>query len=333
MVGRYSYKEMSPYFIFDEGYFSKPWGNFSFKEKLNKEIKGGEPIGEAWLISDREEFQSSIVRGRLKGKTINELVKLFPEYIFGTEKTRPFPRKFPLLLKLIDANELLSVQIHPDDEKAKELGENDTGKTEMWYILDAKPNSFLYMGLKKNVKKEHLLKEIQNHGDIDKLLNKIYVKPGEHYLIPAGTVHAIGPGILLAEIQQNSNVTYRLFDWNRVDSKGKSRELHINKAIQSLKEEPTLLRGIRIEKKHPFGMEKYLCSCPYFTAKYWNIERECKIWDTNRSFHIILSLNELKMNIHSEDIELKRGEAMLIPAFSCTEVIFIKGDFLDYYQI
>ncbi len=329
----HDYNEISPYFIFDEGYVPKPWGNFCLRDKLSKNIIHKEPIGEAWLISDREEFQSSVINGRLKGKSINELIKTYPELIFGIEKSRPFPEKFPLLLKLIDANELLSVQIHPDDEKAKELGEKDPGKTEMWYILDAKPNSFLYVGLKKNVKKEHLLKEIQHHGDIDKLLNKIYVKSGEHYLIPAGTVHAIGPGILLAEIQQNSNITYRLFDWNRVDSNGKPRELHLEKAIQSIKEKTLFVKAGKSEKKHPFGVEKYLCSCPYFIAKYWNIEKKCKIWDNNYSFHIVLSLNDLIIHIYDDYVRLKRGEAILIPAFSCREVIFEKGIFIDYYQI
>lgn len=333
MKDRNNYNKIDHYFIFDEGYFPKPWGNFGLRNKFNKNIVQNEPIGEAWLISDREEFQSSVIQGSLKGKTIHELVRLFPEFIFGTEKTKPFPQKFPLLLKLIDANELLSVQVHPDDEKAKELGEKDSGKTEMWYILDAKPNSFLYIGLKKNVKKEHLLREIQHHGDIDRLLNKIYIKPGEHYLIPAGTVHAIGPGILLAEIQQNSNITYRLFDWNRVDSNGKSRGLHIEKAFQSIKEENIIINARKSERRHEFGIEKYLCSCPYFTAKYWNIEKECKIWNDNYSFHILLSLDNLIINICDEHVELKKGEAMLIPAFSSKNVLFEKGIFLDYYQL
>ncbi len=333
MKEKYNVNEINRYFIFDEGYFPKPWGNFRLREKLNKNISSEEPIGEAWLISDREEYQSSIINGPLKGKKINEVVNKFPEFVFGTDKTSSFPKRFPLLLKLIDANELLSVQVHPDDTTAIKLGEQDSGKTEMWYILDAKPNSFLYIGLKKNVKKEHLLKEINHHGDIDKLLNKIYVKAGEHYLIPAGTVHAIGPGILLAEIQQNSNVTYRLFDWNRVDSTGKPRLLHIEKAMESIQEKSVLIKARKVEKKHTFGVEKYLCSCPYFTAKHWEIEKECQIWDNNFSFHIVLSLSDTYINIYDEDIKVKRGEALLIPAKSCSSVIIKEGMFLDYYQL
>ncbi len=327
------YIEKSYYFIFDEGYFYRPWGNFALKEKLNKKIPDNEPIGEAWLISDREEFQSTVLEGPFKGEKINELIKKFPEFIFGTEKTSPFPKRFPLLLKLIDANELLSVQVHPDDEKSRELGESDSGKTEMWYILDAKPNSFLYIGLKKNIKKQHLIKEIENKGDIDRLLNKIYVKPGEHYLIPAGTVHAIGPGILLAEVQQNSNVTYRLFDWNRIDLTGKPRTLHLEKAMQSIKEENFLIKAKKVEIKHLFGVEKYLCSCPYFTVKHWKIDKICKIWDKNYCFHIILSLDTTHISIYDNEIKLLKGEAILIPAQSCCNVVFRKGTFLDYYQI
>ncbi len=321
------------YFIFDEGYFYRPWGNFGLRDKLGKNIVGNEPIGEAWLISDREEFRSTIVNGPMKGININELTKKYPEFLFGVEKVSLYPDKFPLLLKLIDANELLSVQVHPDDEKAKDLGEDDTGKTEMWYIIDAKPNSFLYVGLRKNVKKEHLLKEIQNKGDVDRLLNKVYVKPGDYFLIPAGTVHAIGPGIIIAEIQQNSNITYRLFDWNRVDSDGKPRELHLNKAIQSIKEVNITVKAKKLEIQHAFGIEKYLCSCPYFTAKYWEIEKEQKIWNGKYTFHILLSLNETVLEIGGDILKINRGEAILIPAGTCSEVNVKQGVFLDYYQI
>lgn len=321
------------YFIFDEGYFPRPWGNYRLKEKFGKNIHSNEPIGEAWLISDRDEFQSSVIQGPMKGMKINDLVKKFPEFIFGTDKTTPFPKRFPLLLKLIDANDLLSIQVHPDDHTAQRLGEQDVGKTEMWYIIDAKPNSYLYLGLKKNVKKEHLLKEIQNRGDIDRLLNKIYVKSGEYYLIPAGTVHAIGPGIILAEIQQNSNLTYRLFDWNRRNSDGKPRELHLDKAIQSIREDKQIIKARKVEKEHPYGVEKYLCSCPYFVAKYWEIKKECQIWDNNYSFHILLSLRRLNIKIGEENIILEGGQSILIPAYSCRNVIIENGVFLDYYQI
>ncbi len=319
------------YFKFDEGYFYKPWGNYALTKLLNKNIPTAEPIGEAWLISDREEFQSTIVEGKLKGKRLKDLVTLFPEFLFGTERERVYPDVFPLLLKLIDANEVLSVQVHPGDNKAKELGENDTGKTEMWYILEAKPNSFIYIGLKKNVKKEHLLKEIQHQGDVERLLNKVYVKPGEHYLIPPGTVHAIGSGILIAEIQQNSNLTYRLYDWNRRDANGREREIHLQKAIDSIEEHETSVSAHKVEIHHPFGLEKYLCSTPYFIAKYWSIDRESKIWNGYYTFHIILGLKETCIRIFNDEVKIKRGESLLIPALCCSDVVVEVGIFLDYY--
>ncbi|HOV33606.1 MAG TPA: class I mannose-6-phosphate isomerase, partial [Candidatus Hydrogenedens sp.] len=289
--------ENTYYFKFDEGYFCKPWGNYALVKLLNKNISTEEPIGEAWLISDRGEFQSTVIEGELKGKQLKDLVTSFPEFLFGSERKGLYPNIFPLLLKLIDANEVLSVQVHPSNKKAKELGENDSGKTEMWYILEAKPNSFLYIGLKNNVKKQHLLKEIQHQGDVEQLLNKVYVKSGEYYLIPPGTIHAIGPGILLAEIQQNSNLTYRLYDWNRRDSNGREREIHLQKAIDSIEEHKASVTVHKVEIHHSFGLEKYLCSTPYFIAKHWSVEKEGKIWSGYYTFHIILGLNETLINI------------------------------------
>lgn len=319
------------YFKFDEGYFCKPWGNYALTKLLNKDIPTNEPIGEAWLISDRGEFQSTVVEGELKGKTLKNLVNSFPEFLFGTERKGVYPTAFPLLLKLIDANEVLSIQVHPSDEKAIKLGEKDLGKTEMWYILEAKPNSFIYMGLKKNVKREHILKEIQHQGDVEQLLNKVYVKPGEHYLIPPGMVHAIGPGILLAEIQQNSNLTYRLYDWNRLDFDGQGRELHLKKAIDSIEEQEAFVSAHKVEIHHAFGLEKYLCSSPYFVARYWSVDKESEIWNGYYTFHIILGLSETCINIFDNNIKIKRGESLLIPALSCPDVIIREGIFLDYY--
>ncbi len=334
MIRERNKSELITYIKFNEAYFPRPWGNYNLPNIFNKPVPPNEKIGEIWLISDRNEFQSKVIKGRFIGKTIHELVTTYPQYLFGNRKGEGYPSRFPLLLKIINANEILSVQVHPSDQKAKELNEHDCGKTEMWYIMEAKPNSFIYLGLRKNVKKEHLLKEIQHGGDVDRLLRKIYVKQGDHYLIPAGTIHAIGPGIILAEIQQNSNLTYRLYDWNRLDLEGKPRELHLEKAFYSIETCQTSIAVPKIDLKHSFGREKFLCSTPYFSAKYWEIKSETKIWNNNYSFHIIFSLDTTKLSVETEEketLQMERGECVLIPSVSSDRVTIDYGTFLDYY--
>ena len=318
---------------FDEGYFYRPWGNFAFAKKFQKPVSPTEKFGEAWLISDRNDYQSKVIEGPHKGETLSDLVKKYSNEIYGEELVKKYAdKKFPLLLKLIDANELLSVQVHPSDEVAKELREDDSGKTEMWYVLEAEKNSFIYLGARKGVKKEHLLKEIQSKGDVERLLNKIYVKQGDYFLIPAGTIHAIGPGLVIAEIQQNSDITYRLYDWNRIDPKtGKPRELHIEKAMKAINEDTISVSVPKLELHHQFGTEKFLCSCPYFNAKLWKIELPARIWSRYDSFHIILAIANTTLKYGEERKTIKRGEAVLVPALTSPEIEVVEGEFLDYY--
>ncbi|MCX8065342.1 MAG: class I mannose-6-phosphate isomerase [Candidatus Hydrogenedentes bacterium] len=325
--------KMETFLLFDEGYFYRTWGNFAFVEKFHKLAPPNQKIGEAWLISDREEYESKVTEGTYKGKTLNELVRMFPKEIYGENLAKRYKgKRFPLLLKLIDANEILSVQVHPSDEIAKKLGERDGGKTEMWYILEAKMNSFIYLGLQRGVKKEHLLKEIRNQGDVERLLNKIYVKPGDYFLLPAGTIHAIGPGIVLAEIQQNSNITYRLYDWNRIDSDtGKPRVLHLDKAMEAVSEGGKSISVPRLELHREFGLEKFLCSCPFFNVKLFNVEKPANIWERNDSFHIVFAIRNTFLEYDNEEKIVKMGEAILIPALSTREIRVKKGEFLDYY--
>ncbi len=325
--------EVGFFLRFDEGYFYRTWGDSAFAEKFNKPVNPTEKFGEAWLLSDRDEYQSKVIEGPHRGKTLNELANKYPFEIYGEKLANNYEgKRFPLLLKLIDANEVLSVQVHPSDEVARALGENDSGKTEMWYVLEAERNSFIYLGTRKGVKKEHIEKEIRNQGDVERLLNKIYVKPGDYFLIPAGTIHAIGPGIVIAEIQQNSNTTYRLYDWNRIDSNtGKPRTLHIEKAIKAMCEDVESISAPKLELKHQFGIEKFLCACPYFNAKLWAINTPFRIWERNDSFHIVLATKNTTLRKGDEEKVVKRGEAVLIPALALSEIEVMNGEFLDYY--
>ncbi len=201
------------------------WGGTKLKEKLNKKSEE-EKIAESWEISTNKNGKSKIKNGEYLGKTLEELynnVEL-KEKIFGTKLSEI--KEFPLLIKYIDASESLSVQVHPDDEFARK-NENSLGKTELWYIMDCKENAKIVCGL-KDISEEKL----SNLGgkDIKKHLKYVDVKKGDYVYIEAGTVHAILDGIMICEIQQNSDITYRLYDWDRVDKDGKGRELHLEKA-------------------------------------------------------------------------------------------------------
>jgi hypothetical protein len=197
---------------FEEAYQPRPWGGHRLATALGKPAPTDTPIGEAWLVSDHPSHVSRVAEGPWAGHTLHEILKAVPEALLGT-LARPTPQgRFPLLLKLLDAAEPLSVQVHPDDHHALRLGEPDVGKTEMWYVLDADPQSCLYCGLHADTTPEQLTQGIHNGGLVEHLIT-FPATPGASVFVPAGTIHAIGAGILIAEIQQNSDLTYRLYDW------------------------------------------------------------------------------------------------------------------------
>ncbi len=209
-------------------YKARIWGGKNLEASLNKAISSLEPIGEAWELSCREGDESIISNGSLEGLTISDVLRQYGSAILG-EKYEEYIKRFPLLIKFIDANEKLSVQVHPYDQYAL-AHEGDLGKTEAWYIVSANENSRIIYGLKDHLTKEGFISSLEN-GSIEDTLNEVQVKAGDIIFIPAGTVHAIGEGIVLFEVQQNSDVTYRLYDWQRVGLDGKARELHIDKAL------------------------------------------------------------------------------------------------------
>ncbi len=202
------------------------WGGHNLR-KLGKPIKKGEIVAESWEISDHNDDISTVENGPLTGKSLRELIEIYGEDISPkTENGR-----FPILIKYIDANKRLSVQVHPDDEYAKtHESPNELGKTECWYVMDAPTNAELIMGIKKGVDKDSFIKMIRENR-IEDGLNRIKVQKGDFIYIKTGTVHALLEGIMVCEIQENSDTTYRLYDWGRVDNDGKPRPLHIDKAL------------------------------------------------------------------------------------------------------
>lgn len=213
---------------FEPVFKEKVWGGNKLAKYLSKDVSMDVKVGESWEIACHREGTSKIRNGEYKGLTLEELIKHYGDIVFG-KSIEKITDRFPLLIKFIDANDKLSVQVHPDDEYAMKF-EDDFGKTEMWYIVDAEPGAKLVYGLKKGITKEDFIKAIENN-DFDEILREIEVKKGDVVFIPAGTIHAIGKGILIAEIQQSSDITYRVYDWNRVGLDGKPRELHIEKAL------------------------------------------------------------------------------------------------------
>ncbi|WP_186431505.1 type I phosphomannose isomerase catalytic subunit [Clostridium sp. BSD9I1] len=216
-------------FKFREVYKNYIWGGRNL-EFLGKVLPGGK-VSESWEASCHEDGLSVIDNGEFKGKTLFEVMKEKGAEILGEDIYKAYKDKFPILIKFIDANDKLSVQVHPDDEYAKKYENNSLGKNEMWYIIDAKPGSKLICGLRDSVDKERFKKACDEER-VEECLNYIEVTKGDIINIPSGTVHAIGEGLLIAEIQQSSNITYRIYDYNRKDINGSKRELHLNKALE-----------------------------------------------------------------------------------------------------
>jgi len=222
---------MLPPLIFEPLLKRIRWGGRRLGRYLQKPIGDGNDYAESWEIADHGNDQSRVLSGTMTGQTLRQLMRSFPHELLGRQTGLT---QFPLLVKFLDANDWLSLQVHPDDQLARRFSPDENGKTEAWVILDARPESRICAGLMAGVDAVALRRGLQT-GNIEELLHLIPVKPGDCLYIPAGTVHALGPGILLAEVQQQSNLTFRLHDWGRVDASGQPREIHIEQSIECTK--------------------------------------------------------------------------------------------------
>ncbi len=218
--------------IFEPIYQSRIWGGTLMSEVLGRNVpEMGAPVGESWELSDRDEAMSVVKNGALKGRSIRELMSHYGTALTGSKI--PAGGRFPLLVKLIDAGERLSLQVHPDENTCKTLGGGAEPKTEMWYIVAARREGQILAGLSQRAT-QLKLRDMMNSPEVEQLLQVYPSQPGDAYFIPSGTLHAIGGGNLILEIQQNSDTTYRISDWGRVDANGKSRELHVDKGLKSI---------------------------------------------------------------------------------------------------
>lgn len=234
------------------------WGGSRLENDLKKPVPESKVWAESWELVDHGLDQSIVAEGPHSGKALRELIELDSQGILGTGVETA---TFPLLLKFLDCNRVLSVQVHPNDDYAKKMPQPDLGKTEAWYVIDREPGAKVYAGLKEGVTQETLRKAIQS-GSCEELLHIIEPEPGDCIFIPAGTVHALGAGLLVAEIQQASDTTFRLFDWNRVDDQGRPRPLHVEQALEVTNYEAGPVNVV-LPIEQARGVE-LLVSCPYF---------------------------------------------------------------------
>ena len=270
------------------------WGGDELRASYGKDY-GPKKVAESWELSFNDAGPSIIDSGEYAGKPLKDVAK--PEDIGSISSKFEF---FPVLIKLISSDSNLSVQVHPNDEYALK-NENQFGKTEMWHVLSAKPGSGLYVGWKRETSAEEVKKAIEE-GTLLELLNFVEVKPGDDYFIPSGTVHAIGAGVTLIEIQENSTLTYRLYDYNRVDAQGKKRELHVEKALKVL--------SYKTYKKQEF--EKPLIGeCGFFSSSIHHFDAEFVVEADKTSFKAITLVSG---ECEFEGIKSKKGDSFFVPA-------------------
>lgn len=288
------------------------WGGTRLREEYGKDIPLT-PLAETWECSVHPDGLSVILNGEYAGQTLAEVLKEHPEYM-GTKL--PEGSEFPILVKFIDAKQDLSVQVHPDDAYAREY-EQQNGKTEMWYVLDADENASLIYGFEHPVTEEMLAQAVKE-GTLDKHLHKVKVSKGDLYYVPAGTVHGIGAGTLVAEIQESSNVTYRVYDYNRVDKDGNLRELHFDKAVQvmDMNPGPELAKQTRLVHYYPGCCREVLCRCKYFETERIQITTGCSFSVLDTSFQVLLCLDG-EGGIETatgRPVRFTKGDCIFIPA-------------------
>lgn len=291
-------------------FMKRIWGGNALKTRYGFNIPDGDKIGELWCISDNRTAVSEVEGGSFDGIKLNELAKNYKDELYGEGKSYD---RFPLLIKIIDANDKLSVQVHPDDDYAYKHENGDLGKTEMWYIIDAKPGAKLVCGLKEGTTKQQF-KTLLDEGILEDCLNEIEVNPGDVVYIPSGMVHAIGDGILICEIQQNSDLTYRVYDYNRVDDNGNKRELHIDKALDVIDFNLKSDKIIPEYKKIEGGSIARVVDSKYFKTDVIVVDSSLNI-ETNGTFNTLVVVDgECKLSYDNDTIYLKSGESMLVPA-------------------
>ena len=286
------------------------WGGNKLANLLNKDTVSNS-IGESWELSDVDGDTSVIINGSLKGKSLKELQHLLKADLIGDKNYKTFQDKFPILIKFIDAKQDLSIQLHPNDELAAKR-HNSFGKTEMWYVMQADKDANLIVDFNQKMDKDKYLHHLHNKS-LTEVLNFDKVKEGDTYFIEVGRVHAIGAGVLLAEIQQTSDITYRVYDWERVDTEGNPRELHNDLALDAINFNMKENYKVKYHKKD--NVSNKMVTCTYFTTNYLEVTKRLSKINDHDSFVIYICVDgaaSIETGGYSEMI--KKGETVLLPA-------------------
>lgn len=287
------------------------WGGTKLDSVLGKNLES-EQVGESWEISLVPENISIVANGYYKGQSLEELLSQYPNDILGESVYETFGKQFPLLFKFLDAKEDLSIQLHPNDELARKRHDS-FGKTEMWYVMQANPGARIVVDFKEGVNEEDYLRHMEAKT-LPSILKEIPVKKGDVFFIETGTVHAIGAGVLLAEIQQASDITYRVYDWDRLDSEGNSRELHISQALEAINYAP---KKVELHYNKEVNKGNLVVNCPFFTVNYIPL---IGVYFPNKkkdTFYLYVCTDgACVINVEDENksFSFKKGDTVLIPA-------------------
>lgn len=285
------------------------WGGSKLKTLLNKPITS-DAIGESWEISSVDNDLSIVANGYLRGKTIEEVIDSYPEQLLGTKVFAKYGKKFPLLFKFLDAKDDLSIQVHPNDQLALQR-HNSFGKTEMWYVVQADKKAKLVVGFKNKSTKEEYLQRLSDNSLLE-ILDLKEVKKGDALLLNTGTVHAIGAGSLIAEIQQASDITYRIYDFDRVDAKGNKRELHTELALDAINFD---LVHSNKEYSKEMNTSNPMVDCEYFTTNYLPLHGELNVSRDGSSFTVYMCVEgSFSIEMEEQTYQYTIGDTVLIPA-------------------
>ena len=302
------------------------WGGEKLKTILNKPITSN-ITGESWELSTVEGDVSVVANGILKGKSLMELIDEIPNEILGTKVYERFGKQFPLLFKYLDAREDLSIQVHPNDKLAKER-HNSFGKTEMWYVMQADADARIIVGFKENSSKEEYLKHL-NDKTLVSILDDVKAKSGDVFFLETGTVHAIGAGLVVAEIQQTSDITYRLYDFDRKDVQGNTRELHVDLALDAIN-----YNKVETQKKYETktNTSNVVVDCPYFTTNFIPLENKVEVSKTGETFTVYMCIEgsfEIEYNGFKQSYI--KGDTVLVPAEINAFILTGKASILEIY--
>lgn len=302
------------------------WGGQKLATLFGKELHSDQ-IGESWELSTVDNDISIIANGFYKDKSLTELISVFPDEILGGKINKQFEGKFPLLFKLLDATEDLSIQVHPNDQLARKR-HNSFGKTEMWYIIQADKDARNIIGFTQKISPEEYLKHLEDKTLVS-VLKEEKAQKGNVYFLETGTVHAIGKGNVIAEIQQTSDITYRIYDWDRTDSKGKSRELHLNLALDAINYNPSTTQKKYLKEENT---QNKITQSHYFSVNYIPLNGEISMTKDTDVFRVYMCTEgEFSVLYANKKYNFKKGDTILLPAVLNEFSLEGKAELLEIY--